>query len=116
VGVDHVVVVTPAFERTRDALAGAGMPLKRIVEMRGTRMGFRRIAPTILELVEAPEAERVAFWGLVIIVEDLDALASRLGDWSGPIKPAVQPGRRIVTVRAGANLSTNLAFVDPDAR
>jgi hypothetical protein len=115
-GVDHVVVVTPAFERTRDALAGAGMPLKRLVEMRGTRMGFRRIGPAILEVVEAPEAERVAFWGLVIIVEDLDALSARLGDRCGPIKPAVQPGRRIATVRAGANLSTNLAFMDPDPR
>src|SRR5437764_110951 len=29
IGVDHVVVLTPDFERTSDALAGAGMPLRR---------------------------------------------------------------------------------------
>jgi hypothetical protein len=113
VAVDHVVVVTPAFERTREALAGAGMPLKRVVEMRGTRMGFRRIGPAILEVVEAPDAERAAFWGLTIVVSDLDGLAARLGERLGPVKPAVQPGRRIATVSPSAGLTTNLAFMDP---
>ncbi len=116
VAVDHVVVTTPAFERTRDALAGAGMPLRRIAEMRGTRMGFRRLGPVILELVEAPDAERVAFWGLVIVVRDLEALAARLGATLGDIRPAVQAGRRIATVRSSAGVSTNLAFMDPDPR
>jgi hypothetical protein len=116
VAVDHVVVTTPAFERTHDALAGAGMPLKRIAQMRGTRMGFRRVGPAILEVVEAPQAERVAFWGLVIVVRDLEALAARLGAHLGEIRPAVQPGRRIATVKPSAGLSTNLAFMDPDRR
>jgi hypothetical protein len=115
-GVDHVVVVTPAFERTRDRLATAGMPLRRVAEMRGTRMGFRRIGPAILEVVETPGAARAAFWGLVVIVADLDALALRLGERLGGVKPAVQPGRRIATVRADAGLSTNLAFMDPEPR
>jgi hypothetical protein len=106
------VVVTPAFERTAEALARAGMPLKRIAEMRGTRMGFRRIGPAILELVEAPDAERVGFWGLVIAVRDLDALAGRLGERLGSVRPAVQPGRRIATVRPSAGIGTNLAFMD----
>ncbi len=112
IAVDHVVVATPDFERTREALARAGMPLKRVTEMRGTRMGFRRVGPAILELVEAPHAERPAFWGLAIVVRDLDALANRLGDRLGEIRPAVQPGRRIATVRPSAGISTNLAFMD----
>jgi hypothetical protein len=116
VAVDHVVVATPDFDRMREALASAGMPLKRVAEIRGTRMGFRRIGPAILEVVEAPRAARTAFWGLVVIVEDLDALARRLGAGLGEIRPAVQPGRRIATVRAGAGLTTNLAFMDPDSR
>lgn len=113
VAIDHVVVVTPVFERTRDALAAAGLPLKRVAAMRGTTMGFRRIGPAILEVVAAPQADRTGFWGLVVTVRDLDALARLLGDRLGPIKPAVQPGRRIATVRPGAGLSTNLAFMDP---
>jgi hypothetical protein len=115
VAVDHVVVTTPEFERTRMALAGAGVPLKRVIEMRGTRMGFRRIGPAILELVEAP-GQPLGFWGLVVTVNDLDALADRLGEHLGPIKPAVQPGRRIATVRPSAGLTTNLAFMDPEPR
>ncbi len=116
VAVDHVVVTTPDFDRTREALAGAGMPLKRVVEMRGTRMGFRRIGPAILELVEAPDAERAGFWGLVVVVRDLDAVARGLGEHLGEIRPAVQPGRQIATVTTTAGLSTNLAFMDPDSR
>ena len=116
VGVDHVVVTTPNFDRTREALARASMPLKRIAELRGTRMGFRRIGPAILEVVETPKAERTAFWGLVVVVRDLNALAARLGEDLGEIRPAVQPGRRIATLRSSAGLTTNLAFMDPDPR
>ena len=109
---DHVVVVTPEFESTRAALAGAGMALKRVAEIRGTRMGFRRIGPAILELVEAPAAPGPAFWGLTIVVRDLDELGRRLDAHLGEIRPAVQPGRRIATVRPSAGLTTNLAFMD----
>jgi hypothetical protein len=108
---DHVVVLTGEFDRTAAALSGAGMELKRITEMRGTRMGFRRIGPAILELVEAP-GQPLGFWGLVVTVNDLVALADRLGEHLGAIKPAVQPGRRIATVRPSAGLTTNLAFMD----
>jgi hypothetical protein len=110
VALDHMVVTTPDFDETAEALAGAGMPLKRIAEMRGTRMGFRRLGPAILELVEAPGAA-LGFWGLVVTVTDLDALAARLGNRLGSIRPAVQPGRRIATLRASAGLTTNIAFM-----
>jgi hypothetical protein len=112
IAVDHVVIVTGEFDRTAEAIAGAGMALKRVVEMRDTRMGFRRLGPAILELVEAP-GQALAFWGLVVTVRDLDTLAARLGEHLGPIKPAVQPGRSIATVRPSAGLTTNLAFMDP---
>jgi hypothetical protein len=122
-GIDHVVIVTPDFDRTAAALEQAGMPLKRIrhVGDRGDsaafRQGFRRLGPAILELVEAKQmpAGPAAFYGLVIIVEDLDALANRLGDRLRPIKPAVQPGRRIATLDRAAGLSTHLAFMDPES-
>ena len=60
--------------------------------------GFRRLGPAILELVDAPGAERPHLWGLTVIVSDLGALADRLGDDLGPVKPAVQP-ERPATVR-----------------
>ena len=116
---DHVVVVTPDFERTAAALEAAGMPLRRQVERedRVGRMGFRRLGPAILELVEAPPGPHpgpAMFWGLVVVVEDLDALASRLGDRLGKVRPAVQPGRRIARLRDSARLGEAVAFMDPE--
>ena len=118
VGLDHVVVLTPDFDRTSAALDSAGLPLRRIrhVESGNFRQGFRRIGPCILELVEARDAPAgpARFWGLVVIVEDLGALAKHLGDRLGQIKPAVQPGRRIATLSRDAGLGTAVAFMDPE--
>lgn len=113
IGIDHVVLVSPDFERTADSLNDAGLPLRRVTAERGIRQGFRRLGPAILELVDVPEAERVHLWGLTVIVESMDALSERLGERLGPVKPAVQPGRRIATVRSSAGLSTAMAFMDP---
>ncbi len=123
-GIDHVVVVTPDFDRTAAALERAGIPLRRVRSVGGEgsggsagfRQGFRRLGPAILELVEAKGAPAgpAAFWGLVVIVEDLEALAARLGEQLSASKPAVQPGRRIASLRASAGLSPRVAFMDPD--
>jgi catechol 2,3-dioxygenase-like lactoylglutathione lyase family enzyme len=111
-GVDHVVVVTPDFERTQHALEAAGLPLRRIRDAGGFRQGFRRLGPVILELVEAREAPPgpARFWGLVVTVEDLRAVAAH----TGAVKPAVQPGRHIATVRRECGLSLAVAFMDPE--
>jgi catechol 2,3-dioxygenase-like lactoylglutathione lyase family enzyme len=115
-GIDHVVVLTPDFDRTSAALDAAGLGLRRIRDAGGFRQGFRRIGPAIMELVEAAGAAPggARFWGLVVIVSDLEALAVRLGDRLGTIRPAVQPGRQIATLRASAGVSTNVAFMDPE--
>ncbi len=128
-GIDHVVVVTPDFDRTSVALERAAMPLRRVQpddagaahpgeagsRAGGFRQGFRRLGPTVLELVEAPSADAVAFWGLVIVVPDLQAP----GEWLAPhldhVRDAVQPGRHIATLGRGAGLSTRVAFMDPDS-
>ncbi len=114
---DHVVVVTPDFDRTAAALEQAGLALRRVRDTGSFRQGFRRLGPAILELVEAPSAPDgpARFWGLVVIVSDLEALHARLGDLLGSVKPAVQPGRRIATLRSGAGLSMPVAFMDPQA-
>lgn len=113
-GIDHLVVITPDFDRTAAALASAGMALRRVREAPGGfRQGFRRLGPAILELVEARGAQPgpARFWGLVVIVEDLDALARRLDGHLGEIKAAVQPGRRIATLSESAGLGEAVAFM-----
>jgi hypothetical protein len=123
-GIDHVVVITPDFDRTALALEQAGMPLRRVREVpggrrrRAFRQGFRRLGPAILELVEAPAMEPgpARFWGLVVVVEDLEALADRLGGRLGSIRDAVQPGRRIATLRESAGLGEAVAFMSAEPR
>lgn len=119
VGVDHVVVTSGDFDRTAAALARAGVPLRRIITApTNNRMGFRRLGAAILEVVEAADSKPGAaqFWGLVVVVSDLDALASRLGDRLGSIRDAVQPGRRIATLRRSAGLGQAVAFMSPEPR
>ncbi len=114
---DHVVVVTPDFDRTAGALKQSGLGLHRVREVPGgVRQGFRRLGPAILELVHSPQVPEgpARFWGLVVIVEDLAALAARLAPHVGAPKPAVQPGRQIATLGRGAGLSTAVAFMTPE--
>jgi hypothetical protein len=114
-GIDHVVVLTSDLDRTGNALTRAGVELKRVQESPRGRMGFRRIGPAILEVVQRDDLDEDSrFWGLAIVVISLDELAERLGDRLGPIKPATQEGRRIATLNADAGVSPALAFMSPE--
>jgi hypothetical protein len=114
-GIDHVVVVTPDFDRTARALDEAGLTLRRVRDAGGFRQGFRRLGPTIMEIVEAAQvpAGPARFWGLTFTVADLDGLRRRLPVVS-EIRDAVQPGRRIATLRREAGVSTRVAFITPE--
>jgi len=126
--IDHVVAITPALERTIAALQGAGLDLRRIREeptpAGAPRQAFLRLGTTILEVVqEPPEAiergggiDRPAFfWGLAFVAPDLDATVAGLGDRVSEIRPAIQPGRRIATLRRAAGLSLPVALMTPPA-
>jgi hypothetical protein len=125
--VDHVVAITPALDRTATALRDAGLDLRRIREeptpAGAPRQAFFRLGPVILEVVqEPPEAvERngagrpAFFWGLALVAPDLDATVTGLGDRVSEIRPAVQPGRRIATLRRSAGLTVPVALITPPA-
>jgi hypothetical protein len=105
VSLDHVVVLSPDVDRTTDALAAAGIDLRRVrpVGSQPARVQhFFRLGETILELVgpARPDGDGPArFWGLAFTVADLDATAAALGPAVSAPRPAVQPGRRIATLR-----------------
>lgn len=124
--IDHVVAITPALERTVAALQAAGLDLRRIREeptpAGAPRQAFFRLGATILEVVqEPPEAiergggvDRPAFfWGLAFIAPDLDATVAGLGDRVSEIRPAIQPDRRIATLRRSAGLAVPVALMTP---
>ena len=119
IGLDHVVVLTPDLERTSAAIAEAtGCELKRIREVGTMRQDFHRIGSggLIVELVERPDVPDgpASFWGLVVNVDDIDAACERIGaDRISPPQDAVQPGRRIATVRSDVGLGLPVAFMTP---
>ena len=117
IGLDHVVVTTSSLERTCGAIADAtGAPLKRVRELGTMRQGFHRVGGLVVEVVERPEvaAPPAELWGLVLDVRDLDAAVALLGpDRIGTAKDAVQPGRRIATLRLEADLGLPVALMTP---
>lgn len=122
---DHVVAVSSDLDRTVAALGEAGLDLRRIREeptpAGAPRQAFFRLGATILEVVqEPPEATERAggdrpafFWGLAFTAPDLEATVAYLGERSSEIRPAVQPGRRIATLRRDAGLSVPVAVLTP---
>jgi hypothetical protein len=118
VGIDHLVVLTPKLERTIEALEDAGLELRRVREgdtgMGRFRQAFFRVGRPILEVVEAADMDAGAparFWGITFTTADIDASAAVLGDKLGRVKDAVQPGRRIATVRKEAGLGLPVALI-----
>jgi hypothetical protein len=124
--VDHLVALTGDRDRTADALAAAGGDVRR----RGgppelpAPMAFVRFGPLIVEVAATKPSDvfvagaarmgsdplLARWWGLTVTVADLDAAAAIVGVEP---RPAVQPGRRILTVPRSAGLSTALALMSP---
>lgn len=123
-GFDHLVAMSPAMERTSTALQAAGLEHRRTRtfevggEMR--RQDFFWLGDVILELVGLDGVEGdgpATWWGLALECSDLDLAAERLGDALGRVKEAVQPGRRIATVRTrDLGVSVPIALMSPHPR
>jgi len=122
--IDHVVAFSPAFERSVKALQAAGLDLRRVRDeptpAGAPRQAFFRLGQEILELVQEPEeavsqlggpGHPARFWGLAVLVQDIDRSAELLGPHVSEPRAAVQPGRRIATVKRSAGLSVPLALM-----
>jgi catechol 2,3-dioxygenase-like lactoylglutathione lyase family enzyme len=122
--IDHVVAMTPALDRSVDALRAAGLDLRRIREQPtpagAPRQAFFRLGAEILEVVQEPAevaqshggADRPArLWGLALIADDLGRAVAAMAPHAGDARPAVQPGRQIATLRRSAALAVPVALM-----
>jgi hypothetical protein len=122
--IDHVVAMSPALDRSIEALERAGLDLRRVREeptpAGAPRQAFFRLGEAILEVVQEPDEAVAArggtggparFWGLALLAGDLERAVAAFGEHCGEIRPAVQPGRRIATVRRSAGLAVPLALM-----
>lgn len=127
--IDHLVAISPDLDRSVAALGAAGFDLRRVREeptpAGAPRQAFFRLGEEILEVIQEP-AEAIArgggserplrFWGLALVVEDLNRSAAQLAPHVGEVRPAVQPGRRIATLRRSAGLAVPIALMSAPAR
>jgi hypothetical protein len=124
VAIDHIVAASPSLDRSVRALQRAGLDLRRIRDeptpAGAPRQAFFRLGAEILELIQEPEdsIQRAGgpdhparFWGMAVRVEDLEETVQLLGSNVSEIRPAVQPGRRIATLRRSAGLTVPLALM-----
>lgn len=121
--IDHVVVMTPALDRTIDELDAAGFEIRRIREATiagaAMRQAFIRAGDTILEIVgptgsPSTETGPATFWGLAMVAPNLDETVAWFGPRCSAAKPAVQPGRRIATLDTKAlGLGIPIALMSP---
>lgn len=119
VAIDHVVVFSPDLARTVGAFADVGAEPRRERDGelggRPIRQIFYRFGTVIVEVVGSPGATGdgpATLWGITYTVADIDATAAFFGARTAPVKDAVQPGRRITTLRHhDVGMSVRTAFI-----
>jgi hypothetical protein len=123
VAIDHLVAFTPDRDRTVAAFQADGLEPRRLRDEPtpggAGRQAFFRFGEVVLEVIEyAPNSPRAAdrdaparLWGLALAVDSLERCAEVLGDKLGEPGDAVQPGRRIATLRRSADLAIPIAFM-----
>lgn len=123
-GIDHVVAMTPDLDRSVLALQNAGLDLRRVREQPtpagAPRQAFFRLGGEILEVVQ--EAEQIVerdgragaparLWGLALLAPDLERSVESIAPHVSEARAAIQPGRRIATLRRSAGLAVPVALM-----
>jgi hypothetical protein len=119
VALDHLVVATPDIARTIAALAGIGLEPRRTIDAvrgdAGVRYAFVLLGTCVLELIGPSEPagpDPAIFGGLAFTAPDLEVFT----EVTGPPRPAIQPGREIVTLRThDHDVSVPIAVLSPRA-
>ena len=110
---DHVVLLVADLDQAVATMAAAGRSPRLRVVVKGRATAFYRVGP-LLEMIESP-VRSAAIYGVALVTDEpLEVLALRwraMGLEVTDPRPAIQPGRRILTVGA---LEAGLAVMSPD--
>ncbi|WP_221176264.1 VOC family protein [Nocardioides marmorisolisilvae] len=122
--IDHVVLLSPDLERTKTALKALELDARR--ERHGELAGaairqvFYRLDDVILEVVGSPDTAGDGpsnLWGITFVADDIEAAAAFFGEKTSPLKDAIQPGRRITTLRhRELGMSARTALISPHVK
>lgn len=119
--IDHVVVETGDVDQTVEAFAGVGMAERRRSTM-STPLGERQqsflwAGRVIIEIVgpAVPEASApMGIWGLALVSSNLKTTAHVLDEYLSEPRDAVQPGRKIATMRTQSlGISVPIVVMSP---
>ena len=111
--VDHVVLLVPDLADTVGSFSQVGLEPRLRMDVRGRPAAFFRAGP-VIEVIESP-VRQASIYGIALSTEL--SLESMSLEWRsrglsvGEIKPAIQPGRRIMTVHA---LDAGFALMSSD--
>jgi len=110
---DHVVLLVPDLETAIVELADTAGPPRLRVDVKGRPTAFFRVGP-LLEVIQSP-VRAPALYGIALVTtEPFEVVTlqwrSRGLDVTDP-RPAIQPGRRIFTVKG---TEAGLAVMSPD--
>jgi hypothetical protein len=120
-GIDHVVITTDDLGRTSAEIERVlGVACARIRDAgHSVTQAFHKLDNTILELVTGLHVKHAGakWWGFVLTIDDIDSWWSDVGNSvaSAP-RDAVQPGRRISTIRPEVGLGVPVAVMSPHVR
>ncbi len=123
---DHVVAGSPDLGRTTMTFSEQRIELRhtRDFEREGVarQQRFFWFGSVILELIGRAEPRADAegpatFWGLAFTSEDIDRTCEVLGDATSAHRAAIQPSRRISTLRSDElGISIPVAFMSPHVK
>jgi hypothetical protein len=111
--VDHIVLLVPDLDGAIGSFSRAGLEPRLRMNVQDRPAVFFRAGP-VIEVIESP-VRQTSLFGIAVTSEvPLETLSL---EWRsrgldvGAIRPAIQPGRRIMTIRG---LDAGLAIMSPD--
>jgi hypothetical protein len=111
--VDHIVVLVPDLDSSVASFSRAGIEPRLRMKVRDRPAAFFRAGP-VIEVIESP-VRHASLFGIAVVTEvPLETLSL---EWRargldvGTIRPALQPGRRIMSIR---DLDAGLAIMSVD--